>query len=151
MGYPLVDVTNFAFEPDAIVKLPYAVAKRLEVLPLLLRDGRLIVAMEDPTRRDALDEVEFISQLKVTPTLAKVGSLSFAIHQAYERYGSESLGRATDAGPGGFQIDFSLDKADKLIETLEREGQERNVREDEQPIEPCSRPWHARWAIRWWT
>ncbi|WP_428507991.1 ATPase, T2SS/T4P/T4SS family [Roseateles sp.] len=135
MGYPLVDVGNFAFEPEAIVKLPYAVAKRLEVLPLLLREGRLIVAMEDPTRRDALDEVEFISQLKVTPTLAKIGSLSFAIHQAYERYGSESMARSSELNLGAFQADFSLDKADKLIETLEREGQERSVREDEQPIE----------------
>jgi len=110
------------------------VAKRLEVLPLLLRDGRLIVAMEDPTRRDALDEIEFISQLKVTPTLAKIGSLSFAIHQAYEKMGADSSARV-DLNFNNFQVDFSADKADKLIETLEREVQERSTREDEQPIE----------------
>jgi hypothetical protein len=39
MGYPVVDVENFAVEPDAVRKLPYAVAKRLEVLPLAIRDG----------------------------------------------------------------------------------------------------------------
>ena len=46
MGYPVVDVENFAIEPDAVRKLPYAVARRLEVLPLVVSDGRLIVAME---------------------------------------------------------------------------------------------------------
>ncbi|WP_204277857.1 hypothetical protein, partial [Enterobacter hormaechei] len=69
--------------PDAVRKLPYAVAKRLEVLPLVLRDGRLIVAMEDPTRRDAIDEVEFITQLKVVPTLTKLGTLQFAVPSTF--------------------------------------------------------------------
>jgi len=45
------------------------------------------------------------------------------------------VARSSDLNFGNFQADFSLDKADKLIETLEREGQERSVREDEQPIE----------------
>lgn len=133
MGYPLVDVENFAIEPDAVAKLPHAVAKRLDVLPLLVRDGRLIVAMEDPTRRDALDEIEFISQLKVTPTLTKIGSLQFAIPNAYERYGNEAVGR--DLQQPNFQSEFALDKADKLMETLEREGQELSLREDDTPIE----------------
>ncbi|MEJ6004125.1 ATPase, T2SS/T4P/T4SS family [Paucibacter sp. AS339] len=133
MGYPLVDVENFAIEPDAVAKLPYAVAKRLEVLPLLVRDGRLIVAMEDPTRRDALDEIEFISQLKVTPTLTKIGSLQFAIPNAFERYGNEAVSR--DMHQPSFQSEFALDNADKLMETLEREGQELSLREDDTPIE----------------
>lgn len=130
MGYPLVDVESFPVEPDAITKLPFAVAKRLEVLPLVLRDGRLIVAMEDPTRRDALDEIEFISQLKVTPTLTKIGTLEFAIPQAYERLGGDSVSRAEFTLPA-FQPEFTLDNADKLIETLEREGVERTSREDD--------------------
>ncbi|WP_411969296.1 ATPase, T2SS/T4P/T4SS family [Paucibacter sp. B2R-40] len=134
MGYPLVDVENFAIEPDAIRKLPFAVAKRLEVLPLLLRDGRLIVAMEDPTRRDALDEIEFISQLKVTPTLTKIGSLQFAIPEAYERLGGDAVSRSELNLPS-LQADFSLDKADQLMETLEREGLEQSQRDEGPPIE----------------
>src|SRR6478752_6508192 len=94
MGYPLVDVESFPVEPAAVTKLPYAVARRLAVLPLVLRDGRLIVAMEDPTRRDALDEIEFISQLKVIPTLTKIGTLQFAIPHAYERFGGDSIARS---------------------------------------------------------
>ena len=136
MGYPLVDVETFPVEPDAINKLPQAVARRLEVLPLVVRDGRLIVAMEDPTRRVAIDEVEFISQLKVTPTLTKIGTLQFAIPRAYERFGSEKSGGGREIVIPDFVPDFNLDNADKLIESLERDsGEHRSSREDEQPIE----------------
>ncbi|MEL4178957.1 GspE/PulE family protein [Roseateles sp. PN1] len=137
MGYPIVDVDAFAIEADAVKTLPFAVAKRLEVLPLLIRDGRLIVAMEDPTRREALDEVEFISQLKVTPTLTKLGTLALAIPITYERYGGDSVSRS-ELMPSMQGLDFSLDRADQLIETLEREvnGREgRDGRDDDTPIE----------------
>ncbi|RZL40357.1 MAG: pilus assembly protein PilB [Rubrivivax sp.] len=134
MGYPVVDVEHFAIEPDAVRKIPYAVARRLEVLPLVLRDGRLIVAMEDPTRRDALDEVEFITQLKVVPTLTKLGTLQFAIPTTFNRFGADALPRNSDALPD-FQPDFSLDSSNKLIESLERDSSERSAREDESPIE----------------
>ena len=120
MGYPLVDVDTFPAEPDAINKLPYAVAKRLEVLPLMLREGRMIVAMEDPTRRDALDEIEFITQLKITPTLAKIGTLQFAIPSAYERFSGENISRSDMSLPS-LNLDLGNETSGKLMETLERE------------------------------
>ena len=135
MGYPVVDVERFAVEPDAVRKLPHAVARRLEVLPLVLRDGKLIVAMEDPTRRDALDEIEFITQLKVVPTLTRLGTLQFAIPSAFERYGSEALPRSTVDTLPDFQPDFALDTSNKLIESLERDSSERGASEDESAIE----------------
>jgi type II secretory ATPase GspE/PulE/Tfp pilus assembly ATPase PilB-like protein len=135
MGYPVVDVENFAIEPDAVRKLPHAVAKRLEVLPLVLRDGRLIVAMEDPTRRDALDEAEFITQLKVVPTLTKLGTLQFALPAAFERYGAEALPRTPIDNLPDFQPDFTLESSNKLIESLERDSSERSSKEEEAPIE----------------
>jgi type II secretory ATPase GspE/PulE/Tfp pilus assembly ATPase PilB-like protein len=135
MGYPVVDVERFAIEPDAVRKLPHAVARRLEVLPLVLRDGKLIVAMEDPTRRDALDEVEFITQLKVVPTLTKLGTLQFAIPSVFERFGGDALPRSGVDNLPDFQPDFSLDSSNKLIESLERDSSERGGNEDDSAIE----------------
>jgi type II secretory ATPase GspE/PulE/Tfp pilus assembly ATPase PilB-like protein len=135
MGYPVVDVENFSIEPDAVRKLPHAVAKRLEVLPLVLREGRLIVAMEDPTRRDAIDEIEFVTQLKVVPTLTKLGTLQFAIPSAFDRFGAEALPRGNVVPLPDFQPDFMLESSNKLIESLERDSSERTSKEDESPIE----------------
>ncbi len=87
MGYPLVDVTQFAAETEALARLPFAVASRLPALPLLLRGGRLIVAVEDPSRPEVLDDIEFASQTKVVPVLARASLLPAAIAKAYERIG----------------------------------------------------------------
>jgi type II secretory ATPase GspE/PulE/Tfp pilus assembly ATPase PilB-like protein len=134
MGYPLVDVEQFSVEADAIRRLPFTAAKRLEVLPLVVRDGRMVVALEDPTRRDTLDEVEFITQMKVVPALAKVGSLHFALPAAYERFGA-AVSHARDSGMPPLSVELEADNADRLVETLEREGQDRGAREEENVIE----------------
>ncbi len=133
MGYPVVDVEGFAVAPDAVRKLPHAVAKRLEVLPLLLREGRLVVAMEDPTRRDAIEEVEFITQLKVVPTLTKVGTLQRALPGVYGRFGNEAVSHE-DGGLDSRAGEFTLESSNKLIESLERDSSERAAKErDDEP------------------
>src|SRR5262249_8175326 len=90
MGYPLVDVASFPVEADAVRKLPFAAAVRLNTLPLLMRGGRFIVAIEDPSARTALDEIEFIAQAKVVPALARAGSIAVSLPAVYERFGSDT-------------------------------------------------------------
>ena len=43
--------------------------RRLEMLPLGMMNGKVIVATEDPSRRDRIDEAEFLTQSKVVPVL----------------------------------------------------------------------------------
>ena len=58
-------------------------------MPLLLRDGRLVVALDDPSRRAAIDEVEFIAQCKVVPVLARCRrSATPCCTPAYEKIGA---------------------------------------------------------------
>jgi type II secretory ATPase GspE/PulE/Tfp pilus assembly ATPase PilB-like protein len=132
MGYPLVDVAGFPVEADAVRALPYAAASRLKAVPLLIRGGKLIVAIEDPSARLAIDEIEFISQLKVVPTLTLPGSIATSLPTVYERFGSDVW---TDRHPDPSQaIEFDLDDAGKLVETLERQ-QDDLRHDDEKPIE----------------
>ncbi len=89
MGYPMVDLATFPVAKEAVKAIPYGVAERLQVIPLMLRDGRLVVAMEDPTRRSAVSELEFTSQCKVVSALAKLGSVLPALPGAYRQHGIE--------------------------------------------------------------
>ena len=62
MGYPLVDVDAVPGRGRSAAQLPLRASPRaLRVLPLLMRDGRLVVALDDPSRRAALDEIEFVA------------------------------------------------------------------------------------------
>ncbi len=134
MGYPLVDVDAFPIEADALRRLDYAVASRLEVVPLLVRDGRLVIALDDPARRHgAVDEVEFSAQMKVVPVLAHSRSIERVLRTAYEKIGVAANARFAPDDPSA-PIPFDVNDTDKLVETLEKEGQER-VGEDDRPIE----------------
>ena len=131
MGYPLVDVTQFPAETEALSRLPYAVACRVPALPLLLRSGRLVVAVEDPSRPAVLDELEFAAQTKVVPVLARVNVLPAAIARAYERIGVATAAAGGDAAPA----EFDVEEAGKLLATLEQQQAGDGGDSDEPSIE----------------
>jgi type II secretory ATPase GspE/PulE/Tfp pilus assembly ATPase PilB-like protein len=117
MGYPLVDVTQFPVDSEAVTRLPYSVASRVPALPLMLRGGRLVVAVEDPSDRRRLEELEFAAQCKLVPVLVRAGVLLGAIDRAYEKLGAlESGGRVVDAGT---PVEFELGDAGRLLATME--------------------------------
>ena len=137
MGYPLVDLDRFPIEAEALRKVPFAVAYRLVTVPLLLRDGNLIIAVEDPSKRLTLSELEFITQCKIVPVLAQHTQLEFAIKDAYGKIGADvsadAYGRATHVQSADFDIEPQ--SSNQLMEDLEKQNQDANSREDEQPIE----------------
>jgi type II secretory ATPase GspE/PulE/Tfp pilus assembly ATPase PilB-like protein len=135
MGYPLVDLEAFPPEAEALRKLSYAVAARLRVMPLVVRDGRLVVALDDPARRRAdVEEVEFSAQMKAVPVLAQCRSIEAILAAAYEKIGAMSPQQTAveEALP---TLSFEVADTNKLVETLEREGLDRANADDEQPIE----------------
>jgi type II secretory ATPase GspE/PulE/Tfp pilus assembly ATPase PilB-like protein len=101
MGYPIVDTATFPVEQAACKAVPFAMAERLQVLPLILRDGRLVVAMEDPTRRPAISELEFTTQCKVVSALASLGTVMNALVPSYRKHGFE-VSSALQGDMGGF-------------------------------------------------
>lgn len=126
MGYPLVNLHIFPAAADALRKLPHAVSRRLQVMPLMLHQGRIVVAIDDPTSRHwALDEVEFIAQMKVTPVVGQCLDLDSVLHTAYEK-----IGEPTAAAPNVFAasldpsrpLDFDMAGTTELLQTLEKEG-----------------------------
>ncbi len=122
MGYPVVDASAFPVEPDAVRALPFAIARRLHVLPLLLRGGQLVVAMADPSRRADVDEIEFVTQLKLVPALAPADALPSAIATTYQRFGDDPWASNIPLAPDD-SIPFETVDASKLLETLEQQHQ----------------------------
>ncbi len=135
MGYPLVDVDVFPVEADALRRLPYAIATKLLVMPLLVRDSRLIVALDDPVRRrSAIAEVEMHSQMKVAPVLAQSAAFEAALFTAYDKIGATTASARNDGAAGNADA-ASLDETDRLVETLERENTEQINVDPERTIE----------------
>ena len=134
MGYPLVDIDTFPAEADALRKLSFTLAMRLKIMPLLVRDGRLVVALDDPARRRAaVDEVEFSAQMKVVPVLMQSRSIEAVLQAAYEKIGAVDLHKV-QIEDAAIPLSFDLLDTDKLVQTLEKEGLDR-AHDDERPIE----------------
>ena len=133
MGYPLVNVDSFPVEVEALNRVPYATAARLQALPLMVRDGRMVVALANPaTLGAAADELEFSADAKVVAVLAQTQSIGDSVWSAYQRVGAntgERIEIANDmlTGFGGLDTDV-------LMETLEKEGLDADGQE-EKPIE----------------
>ena len=134
MGYPLVDVDTFPIEAEALRTLSYNTALRLGVVPLLIRDGRLIVAFDEPAqRRSAIAEVEFNTQMKVVPVLAQSLSIELVLQAAY---GKNSAARQPATHDDtAIALDFDVIDTGKLVASLERENLKRLKEDHERPIE----------------
>ena len=136
MGYPIVDVDAFPVEPEGVARLPLSVARRLNALPLMMRGGRLVVALEDPSARNAIDEIEFTGQCKVLPVLARAGVVALAIDRVYSRFGKDTIDGRGLVGAFNALDHEQVDTANRLLANLEQQHSDgRDSRDEETPIE----------------
>jgi type IV pilus assembly protein PilB len=73
-------------------------ARKYQVLPLERAGARLTLAMADPTDVSALDDVEFMTNLKVLPVVAAPGVIRQAVERLAEAGGAALAGAVTEAG-----------------------------------------------------
>lgn len=74
-GIPLADLDVITPNHDVLALVKEELIDRHGVLPLFKRGNRLFVAIADPTRTAALDEVAFSTNLAVEPILAAADSI----------------------------------------------------------------------------
>lgn len=70
MGYPFVDLTRFPIDLSAARMLPLRIAAECLALPLMIHGGRLITAVDKPSRTTQLHNLRALVSLKVVPVLA---------------------------------------------------------------------------------
>ncbi|WP_334154192.1 GspE/PulE family protein [Tepidimonas sp.] len=114
MGYPVVDLTQFPIDADALRRVPLTTARKLRIVPLLWRAGTLIIAAEDPSRRATIDELEFLLQCKVVPVLSSNALDNRAISEAYARFGLDTGAPRVADAPSGTET-----SSEQLLESLE--------------------------------
>ena len=70
-----VELTERDVDRSAASLVDQRVLRRLGVMPLRISDGRLVVAMSDPTNIHALEDLRMISGYPVTPMVALEGGI----------------------------------------------------------------------------
>jgi type II secretory ATPase GspE/PulE/Tfp pilus assembly ATPase PilB-like protein len=91
LGIPFVDLDKFEIDPEAIKQVPENLARKHEVLPLYVYEGKLVVTMENPMDWKAIDNLRFHTNLNIEAVMAPLQDIRRALNDAYSVARLESL------------------------------------------------------------
>ncbi|MBC8287255.1 MAG: Flp pilus assembly complex ATPase component TadA, partial [Nitrospinae bacterium] len=80
---PYLDMQEVNISQEAIRKVPEAIARKHQIIPISIENGSLKVAMADPLNIFAVDEVTIQSGMDVTTVLAAESDIERAIQEEY--------------------------------------------------------------------
>ena len=84
-GIPGIDLTQICLKIEDLELLPKEIAEKHLILPVLVRDERLFVAMGNPNETKVVEELEFVTGKKVFAYVALEGVITKAIQSAYAK------------------------------------------------------------------
>jgi type IV pilus assembly protein PilB len=98
IGLKFVDLSDYPVDGSAVSRVPDAVCRRHNALPIGYEDGRLVVAMADPANVFAVDDIRSMTGMEVKPVVATKADVVAAINR-YHRGDAEldDLTMAMDA------------------------------------------------------
>lgn len=79
IGIRYVDLDNHPVDPGAATLIDANLARRYMVVPIGFEDGRLVVAMADPTNVFALDDLRIMTGLEIQPVVSTRDNISGTI------------------------------------------------------------------------
>ncbi len=82
-GVPGIDLAQVVVPVENLRLIPVDIAKQHLILPVLVKDDRIFMAMADPTDRRVIDEIEFVTGRRVFPYVALHEALHRVIDEAY--------------------------------------------------------------------
>lgn len=84
-GIPGIDLSQICLRLEDLDFLPREIAEKHLILPVLVREDRLFVAMANPREKQVLDELEFVTGKKVYPYVALETVIVGVIQEAYTK------------------------------------------------------------------
>ena len=88
LGIPYVDLSKFNFDPAAVRLVSGATARKQVLMPLCFQDSALVVAFENPLDTAAIEELRFLTQLKIVPAMASRKDILAAVGEFYDAFGA---------------------------------------------------------------
>ena len=79
IGLDFLDLSEFAIDPSAAGLISDALARRYQALPVAWDEGRLVVAMADPSNVFAIDDIRTVTNAEVRTVVATRASILDAI------------------------------------------------------------------------
>ena len=107
-GLPFVDLEKGRIADAVIARIPAEFAREQGLLPVMEKDGKLVVAVDDPLKRLVADQLQFMLGTQVSCALAAPGALKRALARYYGEKTEESIARSMQARDGADEADAPI-------------------------------------------
>src|SRR5262245_27421778 len=92
-GLPFVDLTRGQVPAQLLERIPAEFAREQGLLPVAEKNGRLVVAVDDPMKRILVDQLAFMTGSEVACAIASPSALRGAIDRAYGPSAEEAVAK----------------------------------------------------------
>ena len=83
LGIPFVSLKTFRIPPEVLKRIPAALAQRFQVLPVAESDNGLVVAVDNPMNMARIEELRFVTGMKLLPVMASADDIHAALERNY--------------------------------------------------------------------
>jgi type IV pilus assembly protein PilB len=83
LGIPHVKLDQYVIDPEVVNLVSESIARRHTLIPIQLKDDKLVVAMADPLNIFAIEDVSIYSGKNVQPVIAKASEIKRQIERFY--------------------------------------------------------------------
>ena len=122
LGIPFVNLRALEPRPEALKRVPAAVAWRYQVVPVAEADSGLVIAVDDPMNSSKLEELRFIAGTKLSPVMASIDDIRYALERCY------GPPVAAEAAAAGAELDVGIEQ---LTDRLAAESDEVDANEQQ--------------------
>ncbi|MCX8052242.1 MAG: type II secretion system ATPase GspE [Armatimonadetes bacterium] len=133
-GVPYIELSDLEVDSSVIKLVPQSAARKLKVIPIARKNGKLTLAMKNPLDIFAIDEVRMLTGIDVEPAIAPEEDIINAISRLYRSDSSDtdqvsSVIKEFESGEIDFtQADISEDDEEDIsIEHLRELSEEAPV------------------------
>lgn len=84
VGLPFVRIEAEQVDSKAVSLVPRKIAQKYHLFPMRIEEGKLLIAIDDPFYKEALDTVHFVTNKPIELAIASSQSISAAIKRYYD-------------------------------------------------------------------
>jgi len=116
LGIPLADLGRTEIDPSLLMSVPEKLARKYNLVPWEIQDGRLFLAMADPTNQRAVEDISLCSGYQAVPLLAPTEEVKALIHKMYtNQYKEEDPSNVWTESVNIWRMDDSDDQEEPAV------------------------------------
>ena len=106
LGIAFIDLTAMSISHQALQEVPERLARKHQILPVAVLQKELHLAMADPLKFEALQDVRFTSNCTIVPLLATVSDIKKGIQHHYTKEKGDTIDTLVKDMAGDIPLEY---------------------------------------------